>query len=86
MRKGTKMKKLLVLGAICFGASLVLALPPAGEIGKAQKVVSVLMADDMAALKAGKKTPVEVGDAAVAFSKEAETEAMKYVLLKGTLD
>ncbi len=80
------MKKLLVLGAICFGASLALALPPAGEIGKAQKVISVLMADDIAALKAGKKTPVEVGDAAVAFSKEAETEAMKYVLLKGALE
>ena len=62
------------------------AMPTEAELKKVGTLVQDLMRDDQAALKNGKKTRSEVAQAAQALSKEADSEAAKYLLLKGAFN
>ena len=78
------MKRLVVLGVLT-SAAVALAMPTKDELKKAQPLVAELMAPTLADFKAKKKTAAEVGDVSVDFAAKAETEAAKFLLLKGAL-
>jgi cyclophilin family peptidyl-prolyl cis-trans isomerase len=59
---------------------------PQGEIAAAEPLVQEVMKAEMDALRSGKKTREQVGDAAVALAKAAQAPAEKYILLTGALD
>ena len=61
------------------------AMPTADEQKKAAPIVAELMNPLVADFKANKKTAAEVGDMAMSYVKEANTEAAKYLLMKGAI-
>ena len=61
------------------------AMPTRDEQRKAAPIVAELMNPLVADFKAKKKTAAEVGDAAMAYAKEANTEGAKFLLLKGAI-
>ena len=78
------MKRLL----LSIAATLALAaaaMPTREEQKAAASIVGELMNPLVADFRAKKKTAVEVGDAAMAYAKEANTEAAKFLLLKGAI-
>lgn len=60
-----------------------LAYPTQAELKKASSLVTDLMAENIAAFKAEKKTAKEIGDAAIELLPKAETEAVKLLLFQG---
>lgn len=75
--------KLLFVSCLILGGSISLsAMPTPAALEKARPLIQELMADDFAALKAGKKTHEAVGDAAMKLLSNAETEAAKFLLCK----
>ena len=84
------MKRLmLVMTMMCSAGAL--AMPTRDELKKAQTLVAELMAPAMADFKAaGDKdkaaTAVKVADASVEFANAAQTEAVKFLLLKGAVN
>ena len=78
------MKKQLLLVAATLAFS-VCAMPTRDEQKQAASVVAELMNPLVADFKAKKKTSVEVGETAMAYAKEANTEAAKFLLLKGAI-
>ena len=62
------------------------AMPTAEEIAAAEPLVQEVMKAEMDALRSGKKTREQVGDAAVALAKAAQAPAEKYILLTGAFD
>ena len=68
---------------LCTGAAV--AVPSKIEQAEVRPLVNELMRPYVQNLKAGKMTPVEVGDRAMEFVAEAKTEAAKFVLLKGAV-
>ena len=81
--KKTSMNRLVVVATV-FACGLVAhAMPTKEELVQAQALVADLTADDVRALKSGKKKPGEVAAAQLALADEAETEAGKYLLLQG---
>ena len=61
------------------------AMPTREEQKTAAPIVGELMNPLVADFRTKKKTAVEVGDAAMAYAKEANTEAAKFLLLKGAI-
>ena len=83
------MKKLIIVMAALAATAQVLAMPTRAELSKAQPLVVELMAPTMGEYKsATDKTAaaVVVGDRSCAFAAEAETEAVKFLLLKGAVN
>ena len=80
------MKKTLMLIVSGILTALQLAaMPTAEEQKKAVPLVAELMNPLVADFKANKKTAAEVGDMAMSYVKEANTEAAKYLLMKGAI-
>ena len=61
------------------------AMPTNDEVKKAVPTVKELMNPLVAEFRARKKSAVEVGETAMAYAKEANTEAAKFLLLKGAI-
>ena len=83
------MKKLAILLAVMVATAHLLAMPTRAELSKAQPLVVELMAPTLEEYKsATDKTvgAVKVGDNSCAFAAEAETEAVKFLLLKGAVN
>ena len=83
------MKKLMIAMAAMAAAAHALAMPTRSELSNAQPLVYELMAPAMEEYKsAADKTAaaVSVGDRSSAFAAEAETEAAKFLLLKGAVN
>ena len=78
------MKRLLLSIAATL-ALAVAAMPTRDELKKAAPIVAELMNPLVADFRAKKKTAAEVGDVAMAYAKEANTEAAKFLLLKGAI-
>jgi len=73
--------------ALTVGVSVTLAaMPTTEELTKADPLIQELMKDDLNALRGGKKTREQVGDAAAALAKEAQSPAEKYLLFTGAFD
>ena len=85
-----EMKNAFVV-AVALCAAGALAMPTKDELTKAQPLVAELMAPVMADFKAaGTKdkaaAAVKVADTSVGFAEAAETEAAKFLLLKGAVN
>ena len=85
------MKRMTIIGAVfavCCAAVVpaVAAMPTQEELDKADALVQEVMKAEMDALRSGKKTREQVGDAAVALAKAAQAPAEKYILLTGAFD
>lgn len=79
--------KPMLLTLFSFLLSLpLLSMPTAEEIAAAEPLVQEVMKAEMDALRSGKKTREQVGDAAVALAKAAQAPAEKYILLTGAFD
>ena len=61
------------------------AMPTNDEVKKAVPTVKELMNPLVAEFRARKKSAVEVGETAMAYAKEADTEGAKFLLLKGAV-
>ena len=82
------MKKLMIALAALAVTAHVLAMPTREELSKAQPLVNELMSPTLEEYKsAADKTAaaISVGERSCAFAAEAETEAAKFLLLKGAL-
>ena len=77
--------KRLLLSVTAALALAVAAMPTNDEVKKAAPIVKELMNPLVADFKAKKKTAVEVGEMAMAYAKEADSEAAKFLLLKGAI-
>ena len=91
MMKGTfKMKndskyRIVVLAAAAMAASVVSAMPTKNDLAKAQPLVNELMGPLVNSFRAKKTKASEVGAKAEEYAREAETEAAKFLLLKGAI-
>ena len=91
MAKLTKARKILrgnLMASLLAAAVMPLAssaMPSTAELAKAEKIVSEVMSSDVAAYKAKAKPAAEVATAALDYADEAQSEAAKYLLLKGAL-
>lgn len=79
------MKRLVMAGLLAGVVTVALAMPTKDELAKAQPLVTELMAPAMAEFKAKTKTAAEVGEVSAKYAAEAETEAAKFLLLKGAI-
>jgi len=84
------MKRLLVVVSVVMCVAGVLAMPTQAELDKAQPLVVELMAPVMAEFKAvsakgRSEVAIKVADKSVEFANSAETEAAKFMLLKGAV-
>lgn len=78
--------KVAVFVLIVGVAATLFAMPTEQELAKAGTLIQELMRDDLAAVCNGKKTREQVGDAAVALAREAQSPAEKYLLLTTAFD
>ena len=78
------MQKLMILA--CLVPMAVLAMPSRAELEKVQPLVNEMMAEDVAAQKAGKMTSAQVAEHALELVGKAETAAAKYLLLNGAFN
>lgn len=89
--KGTfKMKndskyRIVVLAAAAMAASALSAMPTKNDLAKAQPIVNELMGPLVNSFRAKKTKASEVGAKAEEYAREAETEAAKFLLLKGAI-
>ena len=86
---GANMKKLTITIALLAAAAQALAMPTREELSQAQPLVNELMTPALEEYKsAADKTAaaISVGDRSCAFAAEAETEAAKFLLLKGAVN
>ena len=79
------MRLLLLISAALLSLPLV-SMPTEQELAKADPLIQELMKDDLNALRTGKKTREQVGDAAAALAREAQSPAEKYLLFTGAFD
>lgn len=79
------MNRLVLTGMVAITAFSAMAMPTKQDLAKAGTLVAELMADDVEAFKAKSKTAVQVADASVGYADRAETEAAKFLLLKGAI-
>ncbi len=77
--------KRLVVSIAAMLALAAAAMPTRDEQRKAAPIVAELMNPLVADFRAKKKTAAEVGDVAMTYAKEANTEAAKFLLLKGAI-
>ena len=83
------MKKLMIAIALLAATAQALAMPTRAELSKAQPLVNELMAPALEEYKSAADkvaAAVIVGDRSSAFAAEAETEAAKFLLLKGAVN
>ena len=78
--------KPLILSLPCLFAAMLFAMPTPQEIAAAEPLVQEVMKAEMNALRSGKKTREQVGDAVAALAKAAQAPAEKYILLMGAFD
>ena len=82
------MKKLMIAMAAMAATFHAIAMPTRAELSKAQPLVNELMAPALEEYKSAADkvaAAVVVGDRSSAFAAEAETEAAKFLLLKGAV-
>ena len=84
------MKRLVAAASAVVVAASALAMPTKAELGKAQSLVAELMAPAMADYKSASakdkaSAALKVADTSVEFADAAETEAAKFLLLKGAV-
>ncbi len=79
-----KLALVIAFAVLAWGGTF--AFPSQDELAKAGKLVDNLMAADLAAARAGKKTHEQVADAAMALADEAEKPAEKYLLMTGAFE
>lgn len=77
-----KCTKIILSGLVALAATAN-AMPTQEETKKVEPLVMDLMRADQADLKNGKKTRVEVAESAMALADQAESEAAKFLLMKG---
>ena len=70
---------------VAIAAQLMWAMPTKDEIRRVEPLMNELMSAYVKGYTANRKSANEVGDAAFHFVKDAQTEAAKYVLLKGAI-
>lgn len=80
------MMKVAIFVLTVGAAATLAAMPTEQELSKAGALIQELMRDDLDALRSGKKTREQVGDAAVTLAKAAQAPAEKYILLTGAFD
>ena len=80
-----KCTKIILSGLMAFAATAN-AMPTQEETKKVEPLVMDLMRDDQAALKSGKKTRAEVAESAMTLADQAESEAAKFLLMKGAFN
>ena len=78
------MKRLVAVGMMACAVTT-LAMPTKVELTKAQPIVNELMKPLVDDFKAKRKSAKEVAQSAESFAKEAETEAAKFLLLRGAV-
>lgn len=76
------MNKLLITGCLLATAFAVAAMPTKKELAAAQKRVEDVIAPDVKALDAGRKTVKDVADIQMKLAADAQSEAEKYLLLQ----
>lgn len=79
------MKRIMLVVVLALGTLVATAMPSKEELAKAQSIVNELMKDHITANKKGKKSHEAVGDAAMAFAREADSAAAKFALFKGAV-
>ena len=77
-----KCMKIILSGLVALAATAN-AMPTQEETKRVEPLVMDLMRDDQAVLKSGKKTRAEVAESAMALADQAESEAAKFLLMKG---
>ena len=80
-----KCTKIILSGLMAFAATAN-AMPTQEETKRVEPLVMDLMRDDQAALKSGKKTRAEVAESAMTLADQAESEAAKFLLMKGAFN
>ncbi len=78
----TKLTMMVAMAAACAAVQLT-AMPTEEEAKQAGPVVRKLLASERAALSSGRKTRSEVAATAIKFANEADTDAVKLLLMKG---
>ncbi len=78
----TKLTMMVAMAATCAAVQLT-AMPTEEEAKQAGPVVRKLLASERAALSSGRKTRSEVAATAIKFANEADTDAVKLLLMKG---
>ena len=76
------MNKLLITGCLLATAFAAVAMPNKKELAAAQKLVEDVIAPDVKALNAGRKTVKDVADIQMKLAADAQSEAEKYLLLQ----
>ena len=76
------MNKLLITGCLLATAFAAVAMPTKKELAAAQKLVEDVIAPDVKALNAGRKTVKDVADVQMKLASDAQSEAEKYLLLQ----
>ena len=76
------MARLIVLAGCAYALAAV-AFPSRAELDKAEKLVNEIMSTDVAAFKAKSKTVADVASAALGYADEAQSDAARFLLLKG---
>ena len=76
------MNKLLITGCLLATAFAAVAMPTKKELAAAQKLVEDVIAPDVKALNAGRKTVKDVADTQMKLAADAQSEAEKYLLLQ----
>ncbi|MCQ2390419.1 MAG: hypothetical protein MJ240_03245 [Kiritimatiellae bacterium] len=76
----------VALTAFAVGTLTAMAMPTRQELMQAKPIVEELMAEDQVALKAKKKTPVEMGEQALEYAERTEKEPVKFLLIEGAFN
>ena len=76
------MNKLLITGCLLATAFAAVAMPTKKELAAAQKLVEDVIAPDVKALNAGRKTVKDVADIQMKLAADAQSEAEKYLILQ----
>ena len=83
MKMETDMARIGLMVVSCAAALVAGAMPSRSDLKKVQSAVNELMADDIAAMKSGRKKPAEVAANAENYAREATDEASKFLFYKG---
>ena len=76
------MNKLLITGCLLATAFAAVAMPNKKDLAAAQKRIEDVIAPDVKALNAGRKTVKDVADVQMKLAADAQSEAEKYLLLQ----
>ena len=82
---GRRIIRMVLVGVLC-APGLAVAMPTKSELKSAEPVVQELMAPELKLLKSGGKKQADVAASALELAKQAEGEAAKLLLYRGSLD